>query len=71
MRIKWKQLGSPTTSGHVKVAGLGLVHVNDQDIEIAAQLGPDCWLNIVDCSPTDYTTRHYQITQFEPLDPLA
>ena len=65
-KIHWKQLGQPKTGGHITVPNIGPVNVYDRDIELAAQLGNNCWIVIEDCSSISSTTPAYEIIQFIP-----
>lgn len=66
LTINWKQLGCPTEPGNVKVQGVGIVQVTQEDIKTAAQLGENCRVELIDVSATKDPMPVYAIGKFIP-----
>ena len=57
--IKWSKLGPPTEPGNVRIQGLGVVDVRQEDIDNAKDDGDDPVFELLDTTSGGDKTRCY------------
>jgi hypothetical protein len=66
VKVRWEQLGRPTTAGVHRVMGIGDVQVTEENIRDAEEIGGDPWVELCDSTGFGPAVRQYTIGHFTP-----
>ena len=61
MEISWEDLGSPQSPGDVRVPGVGIIEVKQDNIDLANEIGKKAVCELIDATSMEDTSRRYMI----------
>jgi hypothetical protein len=68
IKVKWSALGNPTEPGTYRVSGVGQVEVEQEDINDAAEVGGDPFVELLDATTFGSTMKTFAVGHFIPND---